>query len=71
VPPVGPPATNVAFALTFGVFIVAFAALSVYVVAWTIRRDRRGRAAWMERRRSAESGDPPDRNGTRPESDTP
>jgi hypothetical protein len=65
VPTVGLPASNLAFVLTFGIFVAAFVALCVITIAWTIRRDRRGRAEWLERRRQAE-GDAEGHNGTRP-----
>jgi ABC-type Fe3+ transport system permease subunit len=34
-----------AFAVAFGVFIAAFAALCVVIVSWAVRRDR---ARWRE-----------------------
>ena len=43
-------AVNVAFAVVFGVFVVAFVALIVFIAVWAIRRDKAGRDAWLERR---------------------
>jgi len=42
-------ASNTAFAITFGVFVVALVALIVIVLRWAIRRDRTGRVAWRQR----------------------
>jgi membrane protein implicated in regulation of membrane protease activity len=42
-------ASNTAFAITFGVFVIALVALIVIVLRWAIRRDRTGRAAWRQR----------------------
>jgi hypothetical protein len=55
-------ASAVAFAVVFGIFIVALLALIVTVLTWALRRDRRGRAAWRQRqqdRTSATEGDVP------------
>jgi hypothetical protein len=43
-------ASNTAFFVVFGVFVVALLVLVVIVLTWAIRRDRAGRAAWMLRR---------------------
>jgi hypothetical protein len=45
-------ADNVAFAIVFGIFIVALLTLIVIVVLWAIRRDRKGRIAWRERQQN-------------------
>jgi hypothetical protein len=55
-------ASDVAFAVLFGIFIVALLALIVIVLTWSFRRDRQGRAAWRQRqqnRSSAAEGDVP------------
>ena len=43
-------AVNVAFAVVFGVFVVAFVALIVFIAVWAIRRDKAGRDEWLDRR---------------------
>lgn len=43
-------ASNVAFDVAFGIFLVALAVLFVVVLTWAIRRDRQGRAAFWQRR---------------------
>jgi hypothetical protein len=55
-------ANDVAFAVIFGIFVVALLTLMVIVVTWAVRRDRQGRAAWRQRqldRNSAAEGDLP------------
>jgi hypothetical protein len=55
-------ASDVAFAVVFGIFVVAMLTLIVVVVTWAIRRDRDGRAAWRQRqqdRSAATEGDVP------------
>jgi type VI protein secretion system component VasK len=55
-------ANDVAFAVLFGIFIVALLTLIVIVAIWVIRRDRQGRAAWLQRqqdRSAAPEGDVP------------
>ena len=55
-------ASDVAFAVLFGIFIVALLALIAIVLTWAFRRDRQGRAAWRQRqqdRSSAAEGDVP------------
>ncbi len=60
-------ASDTAFGIVFGLFVVGFVVLSVLTISWAIRRDRPGRDAW--RRRMAEEhrarGGPPT-NGRRP-----
>ncbi|HUZ08610.1 MAG TPA: hypothetical protein VMU76_00360 [Acidimicrobiales bacterium] len=66
-PPFSAPASEVAFGIVFGVFVVAIAVLAVVTVTWAVRRDRPGREAW--RRRMSESGegaDPTGADGRRP-----
>jgi hypothetical protein len=53
-------ADDVAFAVLFGIFIVALLTLIVIVLTWVIRRDRQGRADWRQRqldRSAAAEGD--------------
>jgi hypothetical protein len=51
VTPVGfAPATDLAFGIVFGVFVLALAVLAVVAIRWGVRRDRPGRQAWRDRR---------------------
>jgi len=43
-------AANTAFAVVFGVFVVALVVLAVITLRWAVRRDRAGRKAWLARR---------------------
>jgi hypothetical protein len=55
-------ASDVAFAVLFGIFIVALLVLIVIVLTWSVRRDKQGRAAWRQRqldRNAAAEGDVP------------
>ena len=56
-------ASDVAFAIVFGVFLVALVVLIVIVLLWAVRRDRDGRAAWRQRQQTratpAEGDQPP------------
>ena len=47
-------ATSWAFVVVFGVAVVAFIALSVWVMIWAIRRDRAGRRVWLAERIESE-----------------
>ena len=38
----------------FGVFVVAFVVLAVITLRWAVRRDRAGRAQWVQRRAEEE-----------------
>jgi hypothetical protein len=49
-------ASNVPFAIIFGIFVVALVALIVIVLTWAIRRDRAGRVAWRERQQERGAG---------------
>jgi hypothetical protein len=40
------------FVAVFSVFIVAILVLIVLTIRWAIKRDRAGRAAWMENKKS-------------------
>jgi hypothetical protein len=62
-------ASNVAFAVIFGIFLVALVVLIVIVLMWAIRSDRKGRAAWRQRqleRSAAVEGDVPPPAGPSP-----
>jgi hypothetical protein len=48
-------AVNVAFAAVFGLFVVAFVGLIVFIAVWAIRRDKAGRQAWLDGRDEAEA----------------
>jgi len=39
-------ASVTAFAVVFGIFVVATVALAIYVAVWAIRRDAKGRQEW-------------------------
>ena len=47
------PATNTAFFVVFGVFVVAIVVLIVIVITWAVRHDIAGRRAWRARREAA------------------
>ncbi len=47
------PATNVAFAVVFGLFVVALVVLVVIIIVWAVRHDVVGRRAWRERQARA------------------
>jgi hypothetical protein len=55
-------ATNAAFFVVFGIFVVAMIVLVVIVVMWAVRHDVAGRKAWRERQRAGGSP-PPDPPG--------
>jgi hypothetical protein len=63
-----PLATDVAFAVVFGVFVVALAVLAFVAIRWGVRKDRPGRAEW--RRRYEEAASREQANGSRPGSGT-
>lgn len=46
-------ASDAAFGVVFGVFVLALAVLAVVAVRWGVRRDRAGREAWRQRRLEA------------------
>jgi hypothetical protein len=52
-------ASNTAFFVIFGVFVVAFVVLAFITVRWAIRRDRSGRQAWEEQRQTKSPPVPP------------
>ena len=49
-------ASDAAFAVVFGIFIVAMLTMIVIVIRWSIRRDRQGRVAWRQRQQQRMSG---------------
>jgi len=49
-------ASNVPFDILFGIFVLALLTLVVIVIAWAIRRDRAGRAAWVQRQQGKTTG---------------
>jgi len=66
-----PLASDVAFAVVFGVFVVLLAILGFVAVRWGIRKDRPGRAEWRRRYlaaagESAANGSTPDSGGEMP-----
>jgi hypothetical protein len=46
-------ATNVAFYVVFGLFVVAMMVLTVIVVVWAVRHDMTGWKAWRQRQEAA------------------
>jgi hypothetical protein len=48
--------TDVAFFITFGIFIVAMVALIVIVIMWAVRHDLAGRRAWRQRQEARAHG---------------
>jgi hypothetical protein len=53
IPP--PLASDTAFFVLFGIFVVAVVVLAVIVLTWAFRRDKAGRADWLQR----QEGEPP------------
>jgi hypothetical protein len=47
------PATNTAFVIVFGVFVVAMVVLVVIIITWAVRHDIAGRRSWRERQEEA------------------
>ena len=45
-----PPATDVAFGIVFGLFVLALLVLAIVTIRWGVRRDRPGRQAWRQSR---------------------
>ena len=43
------PATNTAFVVVFGVFVVAMVVLIALIIVWAVRHDVAGRRAWRAR----------------------
>jgi hypothetical protein len=57
-------ASDVAFAVVFGVFVAALAVLGFVAIRWGVRKDRPGRAEW--RRRYEEAAGRQGANGSNP-----
>jgi membrane protein implicated in regulation of membrane protease activity len=58
------PATDVAFGVVFGLFVLAVVVLAVLTIRWAVRRDRPGREAWKARSLARRAGAaPPSSNG--------
>lgn len=49
-------AAGAAFDAVFGVFVAALVVLAVVTMRWAVRRDRAGRASWLERQREQARG---------------
>jgi hypothetical protein len=47
------PATNTAFFVVFGAFVVAMVVLIVIIIMWAVRHDIAGFRAWRSRREDA------------------
>jgi hypothetical protein len=47
------PATNTAFFVVFGAFVVAMIVLIVIIIMWAVRHDIAGFRAWRSRREEA------------------
>lgn len=54
---VGPAGVDAAFYPVFAVFVVAFVVLAVVSIRWALRRDRVGRAEWVERQQRRGAAD--------------
>jgi hypothetical protein len=62
-------ATNVAFFVVFGLFVVAILALAVIVIMWAVRHDMAGWKVWRKRQEEAARAAgtlPPDETPARP-----
>ncbi len=46
------PATDTAFFVVFGLFVVALVVLAVIIIVWAVRNDIAGRRAWRARQGS-------------------
>ena len=46
-------ATNIAFYVVFGIFVVAMVVLAGIIVVWAVRHDMTGWKAWRERQEAA------------------
>jgi uncharacterized protein YqgC (DUF456 family) len=49
-------ATDVAFGIVFGLFVLATLVLAVVAIRWGVRRDRPGRQAWRQRHLGGAAG---------------
>jgi hypothetical protein len=52
-------AASPAFYVVFGVFAVAFLALSIVTIGWAIRQDRSGRDRWRQRQQAGQGDQEP------------
>jgi hypothetical protein len=52
-------ASNVAFFVLFGIFVIAMVVLTFITLRWVIRRDKAGRQAWLERKQQGSPPTPP------------
>jgi uncharacterized membrane protein YdbT with pleckstrin-like domain len=62
-------ATNVAFFVVFGIFVVAIVALAVFIVVWAVRHDMAGWKIWRGQQEDAAEAAgtlPPDGPPARP-----
>lgn len=50
------PATDVAFGIVFGLFVLALLVLAFVAIRWGVRRDRPGRQAWRQSRVEGAAG---------------
>jgi hypothetical protein len=59
--------SNTAFAVVFGIFVVAILILAVVIITWAVKRDRVGLAEWRRKRmeRAWRTGGPAAGNGAR------
>jgi uncharacterized membrane protein YdbT with pleckstrin-like domain len=46
-------ATNAAFFVVFGIFVVAIVALAVFIVVWAVRHDMAGWKVWRKKQEDA------------------
>jgi hypothetical protein len=46
-------ATNAAFFVVFGIFVVAIVALAVFIVVWAVRHDMAGWKIWRKQQEDA------------------
>ncbi len=49
-------ATDLAFGIVFGVFVLALLVLAIIAIRWGVRKDRPGRQAWRQRHLDASQG---------------
>jgi hypothetical protein len=62
-------ATNAAFFVVFGIFVVAIVALAVFIVVWAVRHDMAGWKVWRKKQEDAARAAgtlPPDGTPARP-----
>jgi hypothetical protein len=67
--PLPPLASDVAFAVVFGLFVVLLAILGFVAIRWGVRKDRPGRSEW--RRRYLEAAGESAANGSTPGGEAP